>query len=317
MKIAMVGVGVIGTLYGWALSDNNQVDHYVRAEKLNKYDHLTIPVDMIDERLTEEKQCVKGEYTYHCIQKVDNSYDLIIVPVNSFQIIKALKELKKQAPDADYLLMTLNWKGTEEIDSILRKTQYVMGYAGGGGTFKNGWLWADLGADMMLGSVYEEQEGLLAKVNSLFRENGIVPNISNNILHALWMHNIDSAPLGVGLAKYHDTLKLVHDKELVRVCFDAMKECYEICERRGVDLKRFPEVEMYNLPFEEIYPMFKANFETNPVMKRYSAHAVKAVDEMVNNFMEMYDTGKQLEVNMPNMECLYNSLEKDNDESLR
>lgn len=311
MKIAMVGIGVVGTLYGWALAEDNQVDHYVRREKLNKYDHLTIPVDVIDERLPEEEQSVTGKYKYHCIEKIDDSYDLVIVPVNSFQIIGVLRELKQQVPDADYLLMTLNWKGTEEIDSILRKDQYVMGYAGGGGTFKKELLWADLGADLMLGSVYEEQERLWDKVDSLFRESGIIPNRPNNILHTLWMHNIDSAPLGVGLAKYHDTHLLVKDKELVKVCFDAMKECYKICEKRGVDLKQFPEVEMYNLPFEEIYPVFKANFETNPVMKRYSAHAVKAIGEMVNNFMEIYDTGKELNVNMPNMESLYRTLKKD------
>jgi 2-dehydropantoate 2-reductase len=39
-------------------------------------------------------------------------------------------------------------------------------------------------------------------------------------------------------------------------------------------------------------------------MKRYSAHAVDAIDEMVNNFKAIYETGSALGVDMPNMKVL-------------
>ncbi len=304
MKILIVGTGVIGTLYAHALSDHHEVTHFVRENKLNIMNKKTIPYDIIDERKDRKHIYSKGEYTYKCVTTVDCDYDLIIVPVNTYQLNESLELLIKQAPNAHYLLFTLNWNGTHEIDSILKKEQYIMGYAGGGGTFKEDLLWGNIGKDITLGTVYEEQKTLLHTTIEMFEECSIKPDVPNNMLHWLWIHNIASAPMGVGLSKYNDVSLYLKDKKLIKTCFRAMDECYSICEKRGVNLKKFPQVKVVTMPFFIIYPMFKRNFEKNPVMQRFTSHALLAIDEMKANFKQMLQSGEEMGIDMPNMKEL-------------
>lgn len=306
MNVLIVGTGVIGSLYGCALSPKHQVFHYVRQEKLALLNKHEITFDFIDERQDKKHQNTTGSYTYHCVADVNDHYDLIIVPVKTIQLTEVLSTLAAQAPNANYLLMTLDWNMSSEYDKILGKDQYVVGYAGGGGTFRENQLWANLGDDIMLGAVYQEQQPLLYKVSELFKSCGIIPQIEENPLHWLWVHNVGSAPLGAALAKYRDIHTLLSDKRLIKTSFKAMRECYKICEKRGVNLKKYGEVKMMSLPLFIVYPMFRLNFTKNPVMQRYTAHAVDSIDEMVQNFKEIFETGLELGINMPNMQFLMN-----------
>ncbi len=304
MKILVVGTGIIGSLYGYALSQKHNVFHYVREEKLKLMDQKMISLDIIDERKEKKQRNTNGNYTYHCVAKAAADYDLIIVPVKSLQLLGVLKTLSMQAPSANYLIMTLDWNMSDEFEKILGKSHYILGYAGGGGTFRENQLWANLGDDIMLGAVCPEQQTLLESVNNTFRSCDIIPKIEENPLHWLWVHNVGSAPLGAALQKYHDMDLLLKDKKLVKVSFKAMRECYKICERRGVDLKSYDDVKMMSMPLFLLYPMFRLNFAKNPVMKRYTSHAVDSIDEMVDNFKEIYESGTSFGIDMPNMKHL-------------
>lgn len=74
----------------------------------------------------------------------------------------------------------------------------------------------------------------------------------------------------------------------------------------GVNLSEFPEVEMYNMPFYVMYPMLKNNFEENPIVQRYTAHALLAIDEMKDNLKKMLQLGNKMGVTMSNMQKLDN-----------
>lgn len=304
MKILIVGTGVIGTVYGHALSKYHEVIHFVRENKLKIINERKIHFDIIDERETEENMYTTGEYIYKCVSRVDCDYDLIMVPVNTYQLKDVLEILIKQAPNANYLLFTLNWGGTEKIDKLLKKEQYIMGYAGGGGTFKDDLLWGNVGNDVMLGAVYEEQKPLLANAIEMFKTCGIISEIPSNVLHWLWIHNVGASPIGVGLSKYNDIVRYLEDEKLVETCFKAINECYNLCEKMGVDLSEYSEVEMFKMPFSNLYSMFKKNFEENPIMQRYTAHALLAIDEMTDNFKQMFKSGEEIGINMTNMKEL-------------
>lgn len=309
MNILIVGTGVIGTLYGCALSEKHNVSHFIRKEKFNIFNHKKINYNFIDERKNKKHQNTTGSYTYKCVTEASNNYDLIIVPVKSYQLLDALTTLIKQAPKANYLLFTLDWNRNESVSNILDKKQYIMGYAGGGGTFRGeDLLWANLGNDIMLGATHKEQVTLLNNVTELFKSCGIIPEIPENPLHWLWIHNVGSAPLGAALKKYNDMNQLLGDKALVKKSFLATRECYKICEQRGVNLKLYGEVKMMSLPLFLLYPMFKLNFTKNPVMKRYTAHAIDSIEEMVLNFKDIFATGSSMGIDMPNMKNLMNML---------
>lgn len=304
MRILIVGTGVIGSLYGCALAEKHDVFHYVRQEKLKTLDQKKITFDFIDERQEKKHRNMAGSYTYRCVADAQDNYDLILVPVKTYQLIEVLRTLTAQAPNANYLLMTLDWNMSGEYSKMLGKSHYVLGYAGGGGTFRENQLWANLGNDIMLGALCPEQQPLLNRVTEMFQNCGIIPNIEANPLHWLWVHNVGSAPLGAALAKYSNMDRLLKDKKLLKISFQAMRECYQICEKRGVNLKEYGEVKMMSIPLFILSPMFRMNFTRNPVMQRYTAHAVDSIDEMVQNFKEIFETGRSLGISMPAMQSL-------------
>lgn len=314
MKILVVGTGVIGTLYGQVLSQRNEVVHFVRPEKFEDKNDRVIRWDYIDERRTKKEQNTTGTYQYRCVTKADDSYDLIFVPVKTFQLLELLKTLVKQAPGAKYLIFTLDWNLMDGVDKILEKNQYMVGYAGGGGTFQGDLLWGNLGKDVMLGTVYSEQQELLKRVDGCFRECGIVPEIPGQARHWLWMHNVSTAPFGIALAKDRNLAKCLEDRALIKTVFGACRECCAICQARGVDLKQFPEAIMYHIPFFLLYPMFKRNLTKNPVVQRYTSHAVSDIDEMSANFEEMYQSGLELKIEMSDMHILHNIIHPENAE---
>ncbi len=305
MNVLIVGTGVIGTLYGFALSEKHRVSHYIRKEKYTAFNNKTILYDLIDERQKKKEQNTKGSYTYHCVTEASENYDLIIVPVKSFQVKEVLNTLTKQAPGAHYLLFTLDWNSQNDYDRLLKKEQYLMGYAGGGGSFRNDLLWANLGKDIMIGAVYPEQTSLLHSVTEMFKNCGILPEIAENPLHWLWIHNVGSAPLGAALSKCENMEELLKNKALVKTAFLAMRESYQICKKRGVNIKQYGEVKMFSLPLCILYYMFRLNFTMNPVMQRYTAHATDSIDEMMQNFKDIYSTGLELGVEMPNIIKLF------------
>ncbi|MCI0494315.1 hypothetical protein L0Z72_04845 [candidate division KSB1 bacterium] len=83
MKDLIVGAGVIGTIYGWALkSAGLSITHLVRKGKENNFlDGVTI--DVLDERKGYKKYN-KTTYPIKVIEKLDKNsgFDLVIVPTN-------------------------------------------------------------------------------------------------------------------------------------------------------------------------------------------------------------------------------------------
>lgn len=303
MRILIVGTGVIGSIYGWALSKKHEVYHYVREEKLSQLNHYVRNVDMIDERRNENEQQVKEKYEYRCVNQIKDYYDFIMIPTSYEQMLSVLKELKQKVNQGRYYIMASNWKGTDEIEQILKKEEYVLGYAGGGGTIckenDRETIWANIGADYMLGMLYKEQKPLYEVVKGVFAECNFIPEETENIVHKLWIHNIDSAALGAMLLKYQNMEQMLNDKKAIELCFQAMNEEFEMAGKRGVSLEHFPEVAMYQMDFETLYQMFYQNMKENPVMKRYTAHAEKSVKEMIYNLHEIYKSGKQMGYEMP------------------
>ncbi len=309
MNIAILGVGVIGTLYGWALSKNNQVVHIVRPDKVSIVDGMRYKMDIIDERHEEKERYVVDEYTIKAISSSYYDSDLIIVAVSEQQLEQALIDLIQSAPNSKYLFMCSNWKGVGIIDKYLEKNQYILGYAGGGGTIRENnnqtELWGNIGDDIILGKVYPAQEKMLEDVVELFTKIHINPEVQDNILHWLWVHNVDSSIIGAALSKYMNVSRFIEDEKLINTCFLAMNEGFEICHKKGVQLNLFPETELYKMPFSDLYPMFKNNFETNEIMQRYTAHAIKSIPEMKHNFLEIYNEGKKQDIPMPNLDELF------------
>ncbi|MCC7353089.1 MAG: ketopantoate reductase family protein [Anaerolineae bacterium] len=302
MKTLVVGAGVIGTIYGWALSDADiDVTHFVRKGKIEKYkDGVTL--DVLDERKGHKKNNFTT-YRLRCVEEVSpsDSYELIIVPTNSYQVEEVLRTLVPYSGNAIFLIFSLNWEGTECIDQLLTRDRYLMGYPDGGGTIRNGVYWTNLGAEVHLGEADGKPTEKLQRVKSLFERADMRPDIQDNILHWLWLHNAMSIGIWAGFAKYREIKPFLRDRALLKECYDATQEAIELCRLRGIDPKKYPEVGSFNFPSWLFIIVFRFLYTYNQSMQRFTAHAADSLMEAKGNYEAVMQTAGELSFAMPHM----------------
>jgi ketopantoate reductase len=72
--------------------------------------------------------------------------------------------------------------------------------------------------------------------------NVVVPE---NILHYIWVQYAINAGLWTGLVRVGDLQKLLGDKVNGPLSLLAVKECLDVVAKRGIDLKKYSETQMY------------------------------------------------------------------------
>jgi 2-dehydropantoate 2-reductase len=308
MKTLIVGTGVIGTIYGWALAEAGvDVTHYVRPGKKEQYQQ-GVDLDLLDERKGHPANN-QTHYNLRCVEDVHPSdgYELVIVPVNAQQLIEVLRTLIPCFGDeATFLLLTSNWDGTAEIDALLPRERHLLGYADGGGTVRNGVYWSNLGAEIHLGALEGQSTEKLAQVKALFEKADMKPDIQPNILHWLWVHNASAVGFAVGFAKYGEVKPFLRDSGLMKTCVQATSELVHLCEKRGVDIKQYPDVSFVDWPSWLVVAMMRWMWSTNKSMQRYTAHAAStsSMQETRMHYDAMRRTASEVGMDVPALESL-------------
>jgi 2-dehydropantoate 2-reductase len=316
MKTLIVGTGVIGTIYGWALAEAGMdITHYVRPGK-KEILRQSVTLDLLDER---KGHLVNNQthYDLHCVKEVrpGDGYELVIVPVNAHQLDEALRTLIPSIGDkAIFLLLTSNWEGTAETDGLLPRGRYLLGYADGGGTVRNGIYWTNLGAEVHLGALEGQNTEKLTQIKALFEKADMKPDIQPNILHWLWVHNASVVGFAVGFAKYGEVKPFLRDSALMKTCVQATQELIHLCEKRGVDVKQYPDISFVNWPVWLVVAMMRWMWGTNKSMQRYTAHAASpgSLQETAMHYDAMLCTAMELGMDVPALQGLRKYLEQKN-----
>lgn len=307
MKTLIVGTGVIGVIYGWALQKAGaDVTHFVRPGKAGQFPN-GVTLDLLDERKGYPPKSIQ-HYPIRCVDSISrrDGFQLIIVPTNGQQVAAALKELASVSGDAVFLLFSSNWDGLAAYDAVLPRERYLLGYPDGGGTIKDGVYWTNLGAEVHLGLADGQSAERLDAVKSLFIRADMKPDMQANMLHWLWIHNAGVIGFAAGLAKYRVVDSYLADDALVHQSIRATKELYDLCARRGVDLKKYPEIGYIKFPIWLVAFLLRRNFRRNESMQRYTAHAVSegSLRESKYHFDQIMATAAELDFAVPNLQAL-------------
>jgi len=307
MKTLIVGTGIIGVIYGWALAQAGMdVTHFVRQGRREQC-KTGVNLDVLDERKGHPKYN-RTRYDLKCVEAVspEDGYELIIVPTNMHQTGAALESLVPVSGQATFLILSGNWAGPGDIDRLLPRERYLMGYADGGGTIRNGVYWVNLGAEIHLGAVDDQARDKLEQVKALFAQADMTPDIQENIVHWLWQHAAGAIGFAMGFAKHGGIPTFLADKELVRLCVRSTKELFKLCELRGVDLKQFPEAGFINFPDWLVTFLARWNIGHREAAQRYSAHGASAgsQQEMKMYYALVTQDAKRLDFAMPATQAL-------------
>jgi 2-dehydropantoate 2-reductase len=301
MKTLIVGTGVIGILYGWALDRAGvEIVHLVRSG--GRTPPGGVRLDVLDER----KGYPKYSASSYPLRRVDaifpaDGYDLVLIPVNAHQVESALRQLAPAAGEATLLIFSGIWDGADAFDEIVPRERCLFGYPDGGGTVRNGIYWTNLGPEVHLGLAEGQSARRLEQAAALFARADIRAEVHADMIHWLWMHIAGFVGFSAGLAKHRDSEAYLRDGATVRKSIRATRELYALCRRRGVGPRSYPETAMFCLPDRVIEILFRWNLRRNESMQRYTAHAASAgsLREARGYFDGIMNTAEELGLRMP------------------
>jgi len=311
MRVLIVGRGVVGTIYGWALSQAGiDVTHVVRKDGLP----VTEAMDLLDLRSGHPKH-TQVTYVPKTVRQISRSdaFDLVVVATKHYQAAQAIRQYLPDVPRATFLLFTANWDGTEEIDRLLPRSSVLWGYAAAtGGLDANGILIATLNPTVRLGTLEGSDPDKFKVVTELFQAAGFTLDIKPNIIEWLWVHHAINAG-GIGFALWSGGIaEATRSLKTLRLGVWAIREALHVVTARGVDLKRYPDAgSVLNTPawIAALACIYFIRFTEKGRRLLRGSHFSNSTEEMKRYYFDVLNTGESLGVAMPHLSALREKIE--------
>lgn len=311
MKVLIIGRGVVGTIYGWALSKASMdVTHVVRKQRLPAADSL----DLLDLRTGYSKyaRVTYAPKTVGLISPSDD-FDLVIVATKHYQAAQAIQQYRPCAPRATFLLFTANWDGTEEIDHLLPRSSILWGYAEAtGGLDAQGILVGTVNPGVRLGMLEGSDPEKFKAVTELFQRAGFRPDIKPNIIEWLWVHHaIDAGGIGIALWAGGIT-EAARSSKTMRLGICAIRDALGVVAARGVELRHYPDArKILDMPtwLAVLAAIYGLQFTEKGRRLRRGSHFENSPQEMKRYYFDVLNTGESRGVAMPHLSALRERIE--------
>lgn len=315
MKILIVGAGIIGSVYGWALAGaGHEVRHLVRKGRGETY-AKGLPVDILDKRRGFPRR-FRGTYALAAVETPETDqgpYDLLVVPGHHYALAEVLAEVVPRVPRASVLFLTQNWAGPGEIDAVLPRSRYCLGDAKAGGYWQDGTLVGALHS-LDIGPAGPEGEPAVLAAAQALAQARIPAPVHADMVPYLWVQFAMTGALWPALVEAGSFQAVLADRKTVFRSLDAMLECLALLEKRGVDLARFPETKLYRSRSAAVRLLalgyLRWAFRYSEFMKRTSAHALADKAEVRAFYYDLLGTARDLGHPMPVFEAYRNAVER-------
>ncbi len=305
MKTLIVGVGVVGTVYGWALSETGaDITHIVRPGEVEKH-ASPVTLDVLDER-ERHPHTQRARYAPRVVDHVSpgDGFDLIVVATKHYQAAEAVREYRDCVPDATFLLFTANWDGPAAVDAILPRSRYLWGYSTASGGRQGQDLFVNMADTVRLGELDGAQTPRLRAITEMFARAGVRGDIKPNIIEWLWIHHAINAGT-IGSALYAGGMRqVIDDPHLMRRAVLATREALSVVRARGVDVTSYSDARpILRYPsFLIVRAMRKQMTKTEKGRRVMAAgHFYNDPFEMKQFYFDVLNTGTQLGVAMPHL----------------
>jgi len=309
VKTLITGMGNIGVIHGWALTESGaDVSHVVRKGSLGKYSG-EVKMDVLDMRGDSPKNYL----TSYLPKVVDDiapgeCYELVMVPTKHFQAAGAIRQYRDLVPGADFLMFTANWEGTAEIDALLPRPRFLWGFSvASGGRGEDGVMYANIQKHYCIGELDGSRTPRLERIVEMFGKAGLAADIKPNIIEWQWVHHAIVAGL-IGTALYMGGLPGEDTgAEMWVLAARAVKDALAVVEQRGVDVRSYADTKPFLVPDdEEAAKRIRQALFRMPHYERSRKHSHfdTSRDEMKRIYLDVLETGERLGVPMPYLRSL-------------
>ncbi|MBA3074307.1 MAG: ketopantoate reductase family protein [Anaerolineae bacterium] len=235
MKILVYGAGVLGSLYAIKLYQSGyDVTLLARGKRYEEiYDHGVILVGSLS-----------GERTVSRVPVVrtlepDEMYDLIIVLVRADQVSELLPVLAANRNSKSILFMVNNPNGYAEWIKAVGIERLLLGFAGAGGTRKDGVVTYHVVSPILQPTTLAEPDGTkserIKQISKLFENAGFPTAICSNMegwqkTHVAWISAVANAILAAG----GDGKALSQRPDLLKLLVDAIHEGFDVLHKLSI-----------------------------------------------------------------------------------
>lgn len=241
MKIAMVGRGVIASLYGRALEKaGHDVEFYVRPGRAATYTDPVV-LDVIDLRRTRSQRPTVETWTprYRETLTPEDGFELVVLSVPHHQVSDAAATLAPRIGDATVLMFSNVWQDPASAADPLPPGQVVWGFPQAGGGFDDdGTLRGVLLPTPMLGQISGPPTPRDATVRHMFRNAGFRIREQDDLRGWLLLHTVVDAALYSQALPVGSMADLIGNTTRLREALLTARELLPVLEARGVDLRR-------------------------------------------------------------------------------
>lgn len=305
MKIMILGLGVIGTIYGYAFQKSGHyVEHFVRENKRDSVPN-NIDIKILDGRYNKKGEYKKDNYKVN-LALPNNSYDFILISVSAGKLESSIKTLNENNINGIIILFNGIWEEKDSIDKIMNNRKYIIGYPVAGGNIKDGLLDCVIFDHVMLEGEHKADIDNYSRLSSLFISAEIKVEVPFDMIEWIWIHMAINAGVITTASKYGNVLDTTQSARNVMNSASALseavitiREAIKVIESRGVTLKNYNnELMAYKIPSKLAGIIMRLMFKTNELTRR--------IMELHNNTEDLfyvcksvYDKGRELDVNTP------------------
>jgi 2-dehydropantoate 2-reductase len=286
VDVAIIGLGVIGTTYGYALQKAGHATcHLVRPSKRDVIPSSLV-VSLLDGRKNPKGRAVTDTYDVRLAQP-GGRYDMIIVSVSSDKLASAIRTLADEGIDGPVLLMNGITDDRTTLTTLMGGRPFVLGYPVAGGQIDAAAARLDavLFDHMMLESRAKAGLPQYDQWASAFSDAGITLECPADMLEWIWLHmaiNAGVITTAATLGPIDDTAaaarRLMDDSRALALAVRTIRECVQVVAARGIDLRAYSsEIAPYRTPAWRAGIVMKRMFAGNALTRRImELHANKA-----------------------------------------
>ena len=242
MNVLVVGLGVIGTTYGYLFQKaGHHVEHLVRQSS-TRASVSSLEVEILDGRTDPKGSLTRDQYNVHHQRRT--SYDLIVVSVPQGRIAKVMADLRTSGIEGPVLLFCGFWGEREELDRLMAGRDVLLGYPVAGGSITGKQLACCVFDHIMLERRDKARFPGYERVEALFGSCGISLERPHDMLEWIWLHMAINAGVGAVAAMYGDVEdttraaeQLMGSTRMLARVVKAIREASRIVASRGVDLR--------------------------------------------------------------------------------
>ena len=316
MRILIIGLGVIGSTYGYLFqSAGHQVEHLIRSNSRNA-STAELNIALLDGRINPKGERKHGRYPVKHAAPNKN-YDFIFVSVPAGKLSGVMTSLKEWKMHGTVLVSCGIWEERSYLEKTMAGWKYVLGYPVAGGSISESALICCVFDHFMLEAQSKTDIPNYDKLIQLFSDCGIKPEVPFDMLEWIWLHMAINAGVITTAGKYgnvRDTAaaaeKVMRSSKALSEVVLSIRETANIIALRGVSLKNYRnELLPYKIPSKLaaliMKKMFAKNILTREIMKLHSNLA-----DLLFVCKSVYECGMKNKVHAPIFYANYSAVQK-------